>query len=65
MKDLCQLEYSKYWLWWYNNESDIHIRMVCNSDANEVYKFVVEMKCVMDIYVKHKVVNDGVVNVEE
>ncbi|KAI5391079.1 hypothetical protein KIW84_076082 [Lathyrus oleraceus] len=70
VKDLCQLEYLEYWLWWYNNESDIHIRMVCNSDANEVYKFVVEMKCVMDIYVEHKdgcVVNDddGVVNIED
>ncbi|CAL5201651.1 unnamed protein product [Lathyrus oleraceus] len=65
VKDLCQLEHSKYWLWWYNNESDKHSRTLSDSDVNEVYKFTVEMKCVVDIYVKHKVVNIGVVNVEE
>ncbi|CAL5201636.1 unnamed protein product [Lathyrus oleraceus] len=65
VKDLCQLEHSKYWLWWYNNESNRHNRMVSDSDANEVYKFTVKMKCVVDIYVEHKVVHIGVVNVEE
>lgn len=52
--------------------------MVSDSDANEVYKYDVEMKCVVDIHVEHKdkgvagvnvvedeVVDDDVVNVEE
>ncbi|KAI5382870.1 hypothetical protein KIW84_070323 [Lathyrus oleraceus] len=65
VKDLCHLEYLENWLWWYNNESDRHNRMVSDSDANEVYKFVVEMKSVVDIYIEHKVVDDGSVNVQE
>lgn len=39
-------------------------RMVSDSDADEVYKFAVEMKCVVDIYVEHKVVDGCVFNVE-
>ncbi|CAK8531632.1 unnamed protein product [Lathyrus sativus] len=65
VKDFCQLEYSKYWLWWYNNESYRHSRTVSDSDANEVYKFDIEMKSVVDIYVEHKVVDHGSINVEE
>lgn len=66
VKDLSQLEHSEYWLWWYNNDSDNNI-MVSDSDANDVYKYVVEMKCVMDIYIEHKVhdCDEGGVNVED
>lgn len=39
--------------------------MASDSDVNEVYKFVVEMKSVVDIYVKHKVGDDGSIHVEE
>ncbi|CAL5199891.1 unnamed protein product [Lathyrus oleraceus] len=78
VKYLSQIEHLEYWLKWYKNDSDKYNRMVSDSDANEVYKYDVEMKCVVDIYVKYKVkgnvgvnfvedevIDDDVVNVEE
>ncbi|CAL5197934.1 unnamed protein product [Lathyrus oleraceus] len=54
MKEITELEYSEYWLWWYNNDANRYSRMVSDSDAEKVYQYAMEMKITMHIYVKHE-----------
>ncbi|CAI8598072.1 unnamed protein product [Vicia faba] len=60
VKELYHLEYSNYWLLWYNIISGKHKRMVSDSDANEVYEYVVQSNCSVDLYVEHRLVDDNV-----
>ncbi|KAI5447367.1 hypothetical protein KIW84_014998 [Lathyrus oleraceus] len=54
MKELTELEHSKYWLRWYNNNAHKYSRMVSDSDTDKVYQYVMIMKCAVHIYVEHK-----------
>ncbi|CAI8600224.1 unnamed protein product [Vicia faba] len=54
VKEIIELEHSEYWLWWYNNDLDRYSRMISDSDVDKVYQYVMEMKCVVHIYVEHK-----------
>ncbi|CAL5184718.1 unnamed protein product [Lathyrus oleraceus] len=54
VKELTKLEYSEYWLWWYNNDDDKYSRMVSDSNVDKVYQYDMVMKCAVHIYVEHK-----------
>lgn len=54
VKELTKLEYSEYWLRWYNNDGDKYSRMVSDSNVDKVYQYDMVMKCAVHIYVEHK-----------
>lgn len=48
MRDINDLDPSKYRFWWYKNDEDKYKRMV---NDKEVYEYMNEMKCVVNLYV--------------
>ncbi|CAI8599696.1 unnamed protein product [Vicia faba] len=62
---LKKMNTSKYSLWWYKNDEDKYKRMVNDKNVDEIYKYAIETKCVMNLYVDHFMKDIIRINVEE
>ncbi|CAL5185333.1 unnamed protein product [Lathyrus oleraceus] len=65
LKEISDLDHSKYMLCWYKNDENKCNRMVNDKDVNYIYKYSIEMKCVVHLYVDHYVKDIVGINVEE
>ena len=55
LKDISDLNHSKYKLWWYKNDEKKYKRIVNDNDVEEVYKYAIKMKCLVHLYVDHSI----------